>query len=187
MEALKDHGTAASGRRLPTLATALRERARSRPLQRAYVFLADGEEEHEHLTWGGLDERARAIAASLSRSCSPGDRALLLHPPGLDFVAAFFGCLYAGVIAVPAYPPRSPRTLPRLRAILDDAEPGIVMTNSATAGRLMKGDSRLLSVPVLRVDGLPAERAAQWRDPQPEPEDIAFLQYTSGSTTSPGG
>ena len=93
-----------------TLAEALRLRAALSPERRAYTFLADGEDEAEHLNYGQLDERARAIAAALRRTCGPGDRALLLFPPGLDFVAAFFGCLYAGVIAVPAFPPRSSLT-----------------------------------------------------------------------------
>ena len=88
------------------------------------MFLADGEAEGERLTYAGLDALARAIAARLRESLAPGDRALLLYPPGLEFIAAFFGCLYAGVIAVPAYPPRpKDRSQGRLRAIARDAEP----------------------------------------------------------------
>ena len=91
-----------------TLAGLLRARAAAQPDREAYLFLGDGEihEAHEveteRLTWGELDGRARAIAAALRESVAPGGRALLLYPPGLEFVAAFFGCLYAGVVAVPA-------------------------------------------------------------------------------------
>ena len=99
------------------LTSRLRERAQREPERRAYTFLTDGEEEQGSLTYAGLDARARAIAAALQERCRPGDRALLLCPPGLEFAAAFFGCLYAGVVAVPAYPPRSARALPRLRSI----------------------------------------------------------------------
>ncbi|HEX2644070.1 MAG TPA: AMP-binding protein, partial [Thermoanaerobaculia bacterium] len=74
-----------------TLAEALRFRAATQPDRRAYTFLADGEEEDGHLDYAGLDARARAIAAALQRQCRRGDRVLLLYPPGLDFVAAFFG------------------------------------------------------------------------------------------------
>ena len=89
-----------------TLGEVLRARAAERPERVAFTFLADGEAEGGRLTYGELDRRASAIAAALAGSVRPGERALLLYPPGLDFIAAFFGCLYAGVVAVPAYPPR---------------------------------------------------------------------------------
>ena len=92
-----------------TLIELLRGRAGERGEVAAYTFLADGEKESERLTRSGLDARARTLGAWLQRLGAEGERALLLYPPGLDFVAAFFGCLYAGVVAVPAYPPRSPR------------------------------------------------------------------------------
>jgi acyl-CoA synthetase (AMP-forming)/AMP-acid ligase II len=104
-----------------SLAASLAWHAARAPDRTACVFLADGEAEQDRFTYASLDAQARAVAAALARGCRPGDRALLLDPPGLDFVAAFFGCLYAGVIAVPAYPPRSARMLPRLEAILADA------------------------------------------------------------------
>jgi amino acid adenylation domain-containing protein len=177
------------GSRIATLTQALRLRASVTPERRAYTFLADGEEETGHLDYRELDERARAIAAALRRTCAVGDRALLLYPPGLDFVAAFFGCLYAGVIAVPAYPPRSPRMLPRLAAILEDSSPAVALSTSGAAARvagwLAKEGSRALSW--LATDEIPAERAAEWRDPELPDSAIAFLQYTSGSTSTPKG
>jgi non-ribosomal peptide synthetase component F len=86
-----------------TLAGLLQARAFAEPDREAYLFLADGEVEAERLTWGELDGRARAIATALRESIPAGERALLLFAPGLEFIAAFFGCLYAGVIAVPGF------------------------------------------------------------------------------------
>jgi acyl-CoA synthetase (AMP-forming)/AMP-acid ligase II len=88
-----------------TLVELLRRRALDAPTQRAYTFLVDGDAQELHLTYGELDNRARRIAAVLQQVSKPGDRVLLLYPPGLGYVAAFFGCLYAQLIAVPAYPP----------------------------------------------------------------------------------
>src|SRR5712691_9058835 len=106
---------------------------------RGYVFLENGEAEVSALTYGELDRQSRAIAATLQRSIAPGSRALLMYPPGLEFIAAFLGCLYAGVLAVPAYPPhpaRLSRNLPRLRAIARDAEVGIVLCTESIAAML---------------------------------------------------
>src|SRR5687768_17283264 len=117
-----------------TLAGLLRLRASEQPGREAYLFLGDGELETERLTWGELDGRARAIAAALRETVPPGGRALLLYPPGLEFVATFFGCLYAGVVAVPAYPPRlNDRSQSRLRSIARDAEPRAALTTTAIA------------------------------------------------------
>src|SRR3712207_3171195 len=121
--------TAASFTSLPH---ALARRAETTPDRIAYRFLADGEEEQDRLTYAALDRQARTIAAALGRTVRPGERALLLYPPGLDFVAAFFGCLYAGVIAVPAYPPRSARRMPRLLSILADARPALALAPAAS-------------------------------------------------------
>jgi acyl-CoA synthetase (AMP-forming)/AMP-acid ligase II len=120
--------------RLNTIVELLRYRALSQPDQLAYTFLADRETEGERQTYADLDRRARAIGASLQMLGTSGQRALLLYPSGLDYIAAFFGCLYAGVIAVPAYPPhpaRITRNLPRIKAIVNDCQPTIVLTNSS--------------------------------------------------------
>src|SRR6476469_9414920 len=104
-----------------SLVAALRRQAALRPGRRAFIFLADGEVESEWLTYRALDRRARAVAAALAQHGGAGERVLLLFPPGLDFVAAFCGCLYAGAVAVPAYPPTRSRSLDRLHAIAHDA------------------------------------------------------------------
>src|SRR5690349_2110011 len=114
----------------------LRVRAGERPDHPVYRYLAEGGEEIL-LSTGELDRLARGIAARLAeRGAVRGDRALLLYPPGLELVAAFFGCLYAGVVAVPAYPPRNARGLPRLRAIAADAGPRFVLTPQSLLSRV---------------------------------------------------
>jgi amino acid adenylation domain-containing protein len=173
-----------------TLAGLLRLRAAERPDREAYLFLGDGEAETERLTWGELDGRARAIAAALRETVPPGGRALLLYPPGLEFVAAFFGCLYAGVVAVPAYPPRlNDRSQSRLRSIARDAEPAAALTVSviaAAAGELAGRVPELARSRWIATDALPPDRASPDL-PEPDPSSIAFLQYTSGSTADPKG
>jgi len=163
-------------------------RAVEAPDHWAYLFLAEGEVEAGRLTWRELDERARSVAATLRESCAPGVRALLLFPPGLDFVVSFFGCLYAGVVAVPAYPPRPRRDDPRLRSVARDSSPAVVLTTSsllAGAAQLIERTPELAEVRWLAADALPA--AGAWEGAALRPEDLAFLQYTSGSTASPKG
>ncbi len=168
----------------------LRRRAREHASRLAYTFLVDGDREGATLTYGELDRRARAVAARLQASALAGERALLLFPPGLEYIAAFLGCLYAGVIAVPAYPPRGKRTLPRLMAILADARPRILLTASAilpALERLFAVAPHWREMPCLATDTVPDAAADRWRDPGVDAETLAFLQYTSGSTSTPKG
>src|SRR6476661_765316 len=174
-----------------TFAGLLRARAAERPEQVAFTFLTDGETEGARLTYGELDRRAAAIAASLAGSVAPGERALLLYPPGLDFIAAFFGCLYAGVVAVPAYPPRpNDRSQSRLRAIALDATPRAALTTGAILAGAVEPRGLLAVAPELAglrwipTDDLAGAAVAL---PEPDPESVAFLQYTSGSTATPKG
>ncbi|HET9210870.1 MAG TPA: AMP-binding protein, partial [Thermoanaerobaculia bacterium] len=170
-----------------TLVEALRRRAESRPDRLAYTFLLDGETRELHVTYGELDLQARAIAARLQALGAAGERALLLYPAGLQYAAAFLGCLYAGAVAVPAYPPRPNRPDSRIRAILADARARLVLTTSAVlpnAERLLGGEP---GVHWLATDGLDTEAAADWRQPAIAPDSLAFLQYTSGSTSVPKG
>src|SRR5688572_28844462 len=114
-----------------TLVELLRWRALHQPDHHAYTFLVDGEAEEVHLTYQELDRQARAIGAQLQHLAAAGERSLLLYPAGLEFIAAFFGCLYAGVIAVPAYPPRRNRPMPRLQTIVADAQARVALTTAA--------------------------------------------------------
>ena len=172
-----------------SLIQVLQARAAEHAVARAYTFLASGEEESAGLSFAELDRRARAIAAGLQRSGTEREPVLLLYPSGLEFVAAFCGCLYAGAIAVPAYPPGSSRGLGRLHAILGDARPRRVLTESSLLPRVRAG---LASSPepgaeILATDAIPDEAAEGWRDPECAGGDLAFLQYTSGSTSTPRG
>ncbi len=176
-----------------TLVELLRHRALSRPEKHAYSFLTDGEQKEIRWTYADLDAKARAIAAHLQEERLTGTPALLLYPPGLDYIAAFFGCLYAGVIAVPAYPPdptRLKRTMPRLKAIAEDAGAATVLTTKTirTMARLRLGRSRGLGDQKWLVTDRPKKGLEDcWREPVVEPGDVAFLQYTSGSTGKPKG
>jgi acyl-CoA synthetase (AMP-forming)/AMP-acid ligase II len=171
-----------------TLVELLRERADKRSDLRAYTFLADGEAESGHFTFMELDRQARAIAALLQQRTRKGDRVLLLYPPGLEFVAAFFGSLYAGVMAVPAYPPRPNRPMPRLQSIIEDSEATAVLTVDSVFRSM---ERRFEHTPMLKkmfwvvTDRIEGNPEILWNDPGVNSETIAFLQYTSGSTAAP--
>jgi acyl-CoA synthetase (AMP-forming)/AMP-acid ligase II len=171
----------------------LRRRARLQGERRGFTFLADGETESGHLTYAELDRRARALGATLQAAGAAGERALLLYPSGLEFVAAFFGCLYAGVVAVPAAPPhpaRPGRCGPRLEAIARDAGASIVLTTEAIAGMRAALTARapeLGGAWWLTVEAPASGAAEEWREPAVSGTTLAFLQYTSGSTAEPKG
>ena len=139
-----------------------------------------------------MDQQARNIAAHLLRITTPGERALLLYPSGLAFIAALFGCLYAGVVAVPAYPPRRNQTRLRLEAIINDAQPSVVLTTTSILANLQPQwteHEHLLSFPRqwLATDTMAFEGTTEGRLPAVAPENLALLQYTSGSTGNPKG
>ena len=169
-----------------TLVQSLQQRAEQTPDQVALRFLAESAEQSIVLSYRDLDLRARTIAAALQANATLGERAVLLFPSGPDYVAAFFGCLYAGIIAVPAYPPESTRRhhQARLLSIIADAEPRLLLTIASLGDGLAQLEN---APPVLSVDTLDAQIADSWRAPDLQPDDIAFLQYTSGSTALPKG
>lgn len=170
----------------PSFAHVLFERAQSTPDAEAlrYLNVPTGQ-----LTYGALQQRAATVAARLAQVVRPGERAVLLLPPGPDYVAAFFGCLQAGVIAVPTYPPLNKRQVPRLVSVVRDAEPRVVLTLAGLVDLTRQSLAEHgVTAPMewLAVDAeagvAPSEDA-----PAVGREDIAFLQYTSGSTSSPKG
>ncbi len=172
-----------------TLPEILWELAQRKPDQPLYTFLDTGKEV-ETRSCGELDLRARALGAALQQLGREGERALLLLPPGVEFVEAFLGSLYSGMVAVPAYPPRSSRGLGRLKATVADAKPGVVLSTAAIRARLDDGllaDLGLDPRAWIAVDDVPDQLAEQWHRPALGDESIAFLQYTSGSTSSPKG
>lgn len=179
-----------SARLMPTtLIELLRRRAVLQPDHCVYSFLPDDATATEsHFTHAELDKRARAIGAELQAMGAGGERVLLLYPPGLNYIAAFFGCLYAGAIAVPIYPPRPKRDVRRLQAVVADAQATVALTTTALLAKLepcLTAAADLLQVRWLATDTLPDEGAAQWHEPQVNGQTIAFLQYTSGSTAQP--
>ncbi len=173
-----------------TLVDLLRYRAQNQPERDAYCFLQDGEEDEEWISYSELDRRARGIGAWLQEMGAAGERALLLYPAGLDFIAAYFGCLYAGVTAVPVYPPRLNRPSPRIQGIVVDAQARFALTTAPILEKLERRFEHMPELAPLRwlnSDNLPQGLEASWRDPGARPETLAFLQYTSGSTSTPKG
>ncbi|HND50760.1 MAG TPA: aminotransferase class I/II-fold pyridoxal phosphate-dependent enzyme [Pirellulaceae bacterium] len=158
----------------------------------AFSF-TDGEVEEVRLTYSDLERRARALAAHLDSLGMRGQRALLLYPPGLDFVVGFFGCLYAGAVAVPGYPPRRNRNMLRIQSISDDCEAKVVLTVNEVTERMHEGlleeTPHLQKLTWIATNQLPSANghADGWRAPQLSGDDLAVLQYTSGSTGAPKG
>lgn len=181
------------GRDWSTLVEILRWRGQRQPTKRAYTFLLDGEAEEVGLTYGELDRQARAIAARLQSLNKKGERALMLFPAGLEFIAAFMGCLYSGIIAVPVYPPhpaRLERNMPRILGITRDAKPALALTTSAIMERseaLFNYAPELHGMEWIAADGISETLADEWQNPGIAGESLAFFQYTSGSTSAPKG
>jgi acyl-CoA synthetase (AMP-forming)/AMP-acid ligase II len=168
-------------------------RAAAMPDDLAACFLIDGEEEGPRLSYAGLDERARALAVVLRDAAEPGDRALLLFEAGLDFLPAFFGCLYAGLVPVPLPPPRldlSAQNWQGLANVTADCQPRIALTTSDLAASLVQGFGRLPHGDALRwiaVDQIDRSHARRWRQGRIDTDAVALLQYTSGTTAAPKG
>src|SRR3984893_12942 len=178
-------------RRLPftSLVDLLARRAAEQAHERAYVFLSDKGDEEAVLTFGELQRCAAAMAARLRQSSAPGDRALLLFGPGLDFIIAYFGCVLAGVIPVPMMLPRRNSSLDSSASIVARCNPRLVMTNARVRSARPDIVERF-SGP--QMQWFAVDQAEQSYEPQhgmavPSPDDIAFLQYTSGSTSDPKG
>jgi acyl-CoA synthetase (AMP-forming)/AMP-acid ligase II len=171
----------------------LRDRAAAQGGQIAFTFLEAGEREEAALTWAEIDLRSRAIGAAISARIRPGARVLIMLPPAVDFVPAFFGVLYAGAIAIPAYPPsggRADRSSTRLRGMIADAGVALVLSTSAVRARAAMLETlipELAGLEWIDVEGVDDELAEAWRVPRCGPETVALLQYTSGSTSAPRG
>src|SRR5438552_19114085 len=115
-----------------TFVDILSQRALQQPEELAYTFLNYGKDANVSLTYAELDRQARSIASRLQSLGYSGKLALLLYPSGLDYITAFLGCLYAGTIAVPVYPPHNARLLPRIQAIINDTQTDLVLTTAET-------------------------------------------------------
>ncbi len=157
------------------------------PQRAALHFLPDGVEIGETLTFAQLHEQSRSLAAALQSRYAPGDRVLLMLPSSLDYARAFCACLYAGLIAVPLFPPpsRKPRHLDRVRKVVVDAEPALILAPADHCQGLLELVEN--QVDVLTVQDLGMPPASQWTRPNVDGATVAFLQYTSGSTGTPKG
>jgi 1-acyl-sn-glycerol-3-phosphate acyltransferase len=181
-----------------TLVELLQFRALQHPDRTAFIFLENGEMEAARLTYSELDRQANAIAQKLRTVAALGDRALLVYPSGLEFISAFFGCLYAGIIAVPVYPPRANQNLRRLQTIVTDSQASIALTSVNIIDSLeqrwgeLEFEQNLVWYATDQIDPLASSDKSFLNllpliPDQIHPETIAFLQYTSGSTGNPKG
>lgn len=173
-----------------TLVELLRWRSLQQPEENVYTFLNNREVGELNLTYGQLDYQARSIAALLQSCVTSQEPVLLLFQPGLDFIAAFLGCLYAGVIAVPAYPPKPNRSIHRLQTIVADTQLKVVLTTVSLLSNVERWVNQCPDMKTLRwltVDDIPNNLAEKWQKPTISKNTLTFLQYTSGSTGTPKG
>jgi 8-amino-7-oxononanoate synthase len=175
---------------LPNMIHLLRQRAQEQWEKTVYTYLTDGESQETRLTYGELEQRALAIAAHLQSCISPGARVLLLYPPGAEFPAAFFGCLCAGMVAVPVYPPHSKQFLASLIATVSDAGATVALSTTATLEHYrdqIENNPELVSLKWIPTDTIANDLADDWQEPLLGADALAVLQYTSGSTGNPKG
>lgn len=165
----------------------LQFRARTQPKDVGYIFVQDGTTEIQRLTYEELQAQAIAIAAQLQATHGLGERALLLYPPGLEFIPAFLGCLYSGVLPVPAYPAIRMQNVPRLEAIAADAQATVALTTSALLDGPARRSPALAGLHWIATDAPSPGLAGSWTRPPLDGDSLAFLQYTSGSTGTPKG
>jgi|LakMenEpi03Aug12_release.lakeMendotaPanAssembly.Ray.scaffolds.fasta_scaffold22354_6 acyl-CoA synthetase (AMP-forming)/AMP-acid ligase II/acyl carrier protein len=175
---------------MTNLISILNHRAEQTPEQIAYIFLEDGNKQRQKISYRQLSQNAKSIAACLQALVSQGSRALLLYPQGLDFISAFLGCLYAGIIAVPAYPPKSNQKMTRLESIIKDSTPRIILTTShllENTKNKLTNVFDLSDIQWLTTDNANISEASNWILPNSSNDSLALLQYTSGSTGTPKG
>ncbi len=144
----------------------MHKRAYAQPEQKAFIFLENGETEADSLSYQELDQKYRVIATELQSLGATGERALLLYPPGLDFIAAFFGCLYAGVVAVPISPPKRNQSIDRLRAIASDAGATIALTVTSTLAQVQSQfaqEPKFANMRSLTTDSIANDKASEWK------------------------
>jgi 8-amino-7-oxononanoate synthase len=168
----------------------LRYWAAATPNRVAYRYLDHGEHEVDATTYAGLDQSARAVAARLVSLGFAGKRAVLMYPPGLEFIRAFLGCHYAGVTPVPAYPPRRNRNMGRVNSISENCHAAVALTTRSVIERSRTWLSDAPTLDALHwvaTEEVETEMANDWVAPKVGSSDVGLIQYTSGSTGTPKG
>ncbi|MFI0965838.1 fatty acyl-AMP ligase [Streptomyces sp. NPDC021080] len=170
--------------------------ASRQPDRTAYRYLVTGDcdGEIQDISYGRLAERSRAVAAWLQERGLAGSRVMLLYPPGIEFICGYLGCLSAGVVAVPSLPPhgrsQNHRALLRMKRMIADADARVILGGREVIAALatMSEDlPELADITCVATEDIPDEAAASWREPDLTADSVAFLQYTSGSTSAPRG
>ncbi|MEV0227103.1 fatty acyl-AMP ligase [Streptomyces sp. NPDC050704] len=179
-----------------SLVDILTSHASNQPDRTAYRYLVTGDSggEIQDISYGRLAARSRAVAAWLQERGLAGSRAMLLYPPGLEFICAYLGSLSAGVVAVPGVPPRgrsqNHRALTRMRRLMADADAQVILGGReviAALGTMAEHLPELAEITCVATEDIPDEAAGSWREPDLTADSVAFLQYTSGSTSAPRG
>ncbi|WP_155981104.1 AMP-binding protein, partial [Nocardia sp. CNY236] len=165
----------------------LKSQVESHDSDTAFIFLDEEGNEGDLLTYGELDQRAQAIAHNLKGTISKGDRVLLLHPPGLDYIVSFYGCLYAGAVAVPLFPPHRNR-IEHVDIVARDCSASMVLSTEHVVSEMEKLDDKwyVKSLPRMASDDI-TETVLPIEGMESSESEIAYLQYTSGSTSTPKG
>ncbi|MGW1753613.1 fatty acyl-AMP ligase [Streptomyces mirabilis] len=179
-----------------SLVDLLTTHASQQPERTAYRYLLTGDcdGEIQDISYGRLARRSRAVAAWLQERGLAGSRALLLYPPGLEFISGYLGCLSAGVVAVPGLPPQgrsqNHRALTRMKRLIADADAKVILGGREVLAALAAQAEHLPEldgITCVATEDIPDEAADSWREPDLTADSVAFLQYTSGSTSAPRG
>ncbi len=168
----------------------LQQRAAADPQRLSHMLLGASEAENQSLTYSQLDSAVKEMAAYLQAVAEPGQRALLVYPTSLEFIIAMYACLYAGVVPIPTNPPGANRSAQRLDSIARDARASLVLTTPDFQSAFTSSADSYPDFAALRWvtrDSLQTPSKRAWQPIRPRPEDIAFMQYTSGSTNLPKG
>ncbi|MET9902385.1 fatty acyl-AMP ligase [Streptomyces sp. NPDC006446] len=179
-----------------SLVDLLTTHASRQPDRTAYRYLLTGDcdGEIQDISYGRLAERSRAVAAWLQERGLAGSRAMLLYPPGIEFICGYLGCLSAGVVAVPGLPPQgrsqNHRALLRMKRLIADADAKVILGGReaiAALAAMSEHLPELAEITCVATEDIPDEAAGSWREPDLTADSVAFLQYTSGSTSAPRG
>ncbi|MBJ7539597.1 fatty acyl-AMP ligase [Marinomonas transparens] len=176
--------------RFNTWSKVLKKQVALQPDKTVFTFLSEEGSEKRSLSFKELDQAASGLAKELQKTCEPDDRVLLFYPQGLDYVIAFYACIYAGLVAVPLYPPQNNRKIDFISTIAKESGATLALTTAQYKEKLENlglSESLTKEVSWLSTDDLEFEYDASWPIVERNAEDLVYLQYTSGSTSLPKG